>query len=105
MNATEVVELAHEIEVWALLATLDELEAELAEARKTARGPVAGGPPVEWDAWIVALDDATFGDLLGPKDTHRTDPIPPRVAELAPMGVRCTPGKLRRLAGSWGSLA
>lgn len=60
----------HEIAVWSLVGLIEELEterdelkSELAEVRRS-RGPVAGGPPREWDRWIMAIPDAEFAELL-----------------------------------------
>ncbi len=75
MSAAEIqecsltpAELDAAITEWALVEQIVELEVELAEARKTARGPVPGGPPAAWDAWVLALPDEVFADCLGPKD-------------------------------------
>ncbi len=51
----------------ALLCRIEELEDELEEIHR-ARGPIKGGPPLEWDAWILDLPDGVFGDCLGPMD-------------------------------------
>ena len=56
----------HDAELWALVETIKELEDQLAEACMV-RGPVRGGPPPEWDEWILNLPDDVFADCLGPK--------------------------------------
>ena len=62
----------HEIEIWALSAMIDELEAELGEAG--APRPIRGGPPPEWDRWIMELPDTVFADCLGSKEGEDRQP-------------------------------
>jgi len=83
----------------ALLSRIEELEEEL-EARDRVRGPIKGGPPPEWDAWILALPNGVFLDCLGPRD--RDDPHRPKSPSL-----RNYPRKLKgfRLAGSWSAFS
>ena len=62
-----LIDREHEVELWALSETIDELEIELAEARRI-RGPVAGGPPTAWDQWIMDLPDEVFAEILALDD-------------------------------------
>jgi len=87
------------LDLWELVCRIEELEAELAELR--AR-PIKGGPPAEWDGWILALPDKEFLDCLGlrnqddphrPRTTRRSSPLPQRGISrrprpLVPGGVR-----------------
>jgi hypothetical protein len=68
-----------DVDVWCLLVEIDdlkgkvaELEAQLAEAYR-GRWPVEGGPPPEWDHWIMVLPldgHFGFGACLGPSDAE-----------------------------------
>jgi hypothetical protein len=70
-----------ELEVSFLSDEIAALQADLA-AMRAIRGMVTDGPPVEWDRWILALDDETFGSLLDPKHTEILQEQPAvRVAE------------------------
>jgi hypothetical protein len=74
-------EQEHEIEVWALLGSLEELEAEVETLRselasvQKKRGRPLGGPPPEWDEWAMRLRDDVFMGCLGPKNLP---PLPER---------------------------
>lgn len=85
-------ELDAAITEWALVERIAELEAELAEARMV-RGPVRGGPPAAWDAWIVALPDHVFAELLGDREEpHRLS---------ARLEYSTAPQKDRETARAW----
>jgi hypothetical protein len=59
-----------DVDVWALLWEIDQLKAQVADLTDRlahqAAGPVAGGPPREWDRWIMQLPDGVFTQCLGP---------------------------------------
>jgi hypothetical protein len=58
------------------------LEADLATLR-AIRGTLMGGPPAGWDAWIMALPDEVFADLLGDADDRCRHPAPTRPSPTA----------------------
>jgi hypothetical protein len=103
----------HEIELWALLETITELEGELAQLRALQRlrsreewaaarrgelGPAAHAR-AQQDEWACALPDDEFADLLGAKDRDdrpsvlvaRSAAQPPAFAPLARVGLRRRP--------------
>jgi hypothetical protein len=53
---------------------------------------IMGGPPTAWDAWVLALPDDEFADLLGPTDTEDRWRIPRQ---------RPSTAKPVHLSGSW----
>ena len=85
-------------DVPALLLWIEDLEDELEEAHRVHK-PIKGGPPPEWDAWIIALPDRAFLDCLGPSDrddphraTQRSRRREPHTGIKAPR----VPGRLQR---------
>jgi hypothetical protein len=98
-------DLEYEIAVWSLVGRIeeleserDELEAELDRARRS-RGPVLGGPPREWDYWVMELPDKVFLDCLGPKESATLGRHTPAKAPATGTGW------LQRNAGKAGAYA
>jgi hypothetical protein len=63
-------------------ARIEELEDELEALRAAHPLPIKGGPPPEWDDWILGLPDDVFLECLGPKD--HDDPHQQRLTESKP---------------------
>jgi hypothetical protein len=69
-------------DIWALLWEIDQLEAQVADLTDRlahqAASPVAGGPPREWDRWILQLPDGVFARCLASNDAIKAEPSWPR---------------------------